>query len=445
MMGADVDEVYYVLPPKGLMVNRRLQTGSAASEIIMSFNHGRTWVTTAEESWGMDINGFEVANDTPTISTVYWDRNPSPRLVRRSTEYWNEQQRRWEVGRYRGECWYLGALVDSADSWYGWRSAGFYRTKAGDSACVRIVRVAGDLTEPNKPADSLLPVMKARVAGMFYDLAGNVHPNGSDVVIPTDEGRPVSRIDRLYVCGGVELVIGGRQLDAIWLEDSGSSNAILTYTRTANKMLATVEVNAIDTSLPMHFSFIVEDPVLGQQRFVDSVIPNGVIPKLKVLISNDDGTAYRILCDYPDGPYVWYKDGTPMQKQGAYRGNLIGDSAIQRPKPGRYKVKGRNNNGCDVFSEEVSVGITDVAVAGADTGSGIRVVLTDNEIRIRNSDNAAEIKSVAVFDLLGNALNVNGFKAGNEFVIQTDKLKGIVALVLTDSQGNQARRIVLVQ
>ena len=438
-------EVYYVLPPNGLMVLRMLQTGSASSEIIMSFNHGRTFVTTATESGTMDINGFEVANDTPTISTAYFAGFPLPRFVGYSTEYWNEQQRKWEEGRYRGECWYLGAMLDSNDAWYGWSPYGFYRTKAGDSACVRIVWATYDSTKPKKRADTLLPVMKATVEGMFYDLDGNVHPNGSDIVVSTNDSRPISRIDRLYYCNGIEYVIGGRNLDALWLEPSRSQNAILTYTITPNKRLATIEVNAIDTALPMYFSLLVEDSQLGQQRFVDSLIPNGVIPKLKVLISNDDGTAYRILCDYPDGPYVWYKDGIPWQIPGYYIGTVYSDSVIKWPMPGRYKVKGRNNNGCDVFSEEVSIGITDVAADDKEAGNHIQVVVTDNEIRIRNSDGATETISVAVFDLLGNALNVDVFKAGNEFVIQTDTLKGIVAVVLTDSRGNQARRIVLVQ
>ena len=448
MLGAYTDEEYHVLPPNGLIVTTSLEVGADPTEISMSFNHGKSWVATkqAYRKWDseLDITGFAIVRDTVYAKVLLYDKFPT--RVRFYTEHWSSSEMAWQSGPYRGLCWgYRDALVDSADSWYGWTPHGFYRTKAGDSTCVRIVWVPYDSTKPYKRADTLLPVMKATVEGMFYDLDGNVHPNGSDIVVSTNDSRPISRIDRLYYCNGIEYVIGGRNLDALWLEPSRSQNAILTYTITPNKRLATIEVNAIDTALPMYFSLLVEDSQLGQQRFVDSLIPNGVIPKLKVLISNDDGTAYRILCDYPDGPYVWYKDGIPWQIPGYYIGTVYSDSVIKWPMPGRYKVKGRNNNGCDVFSEEVSIGITDVAADDKEAGNHIQVVVTDNEIRIRNSDDAPETISVAVFDLLGNALNVDVVKAGNEFVIQTDTLKGIVALVLSDSFGNQARRIVLVQ
>lgn len=443
MMGAFTREAFYVVPPRGLIVTRRIEAGTDPSEIYMSFNHGKTWVTSKQEytnyDSGLDITGLAIVRDTVFVGLSFYERFPT--RVRFYTEHWSNDDMNWQPGQYRGRCWHFEALVDSADAWYGWYESGFYRTNPGDSSCVRIVR-ASDSTKLKKPADSLLPLMKATVEGMFYDLAGNVHPNGSDIVIPTESGRPISRIDRIYVCGGVEFVIGGRQLEAIWLEDSRSTNAILTYTRTSNKMLATVEVNAIDTSQPMSFSFLVEDAKLGQQRFVDSVLP--ITRKPEVRLWDKNGVPYKMTCSYQDGPYLWYKDGVPWQIPGAYVGTAYADSVIEMPLPGRYMVKGRNNNGCDVFSQEVSVGITDVFENSTSPVDAFQVISQGNEIRIRGTRESEKV-AISAYDILGNALNLSMVRSGSEYVLSTDELSGIIALVLIDSMGNQARRIVLVQ
>ncbi|MBI2793812.1 MAG: hypothetical protein HYX66_04075 [Ignavibacteria bacterium] len=443
IMGAFTRENYYVLPPNGLMVTTMIEAGTDPSEIQMSLNHGKTWFVARREysnyDSSLDITGLAIVRDTVVAGQFLYKWRPG--RARFYTEYWNSGELKWQKGLYRGECWTFDAMVDSADSWYGWEEDGFYRLKSGDSTCVRIVR-ASDSTRPLKPADSLLPLMKAMVEGMFYDLAGNVHPNGSDVVISTGDSRPISRIDRMYVCGGVEFVIGGRQLEAIWLEDATTSNAALTYTTTQNNMLATVEVNAVDSSLPMRFSFIVQDPILGQQRFVDSVIPISGTPDVRLWDDND--IPYKITCSYKDGPYMWYKDGIPWQLPGAYVGTVYGDSVIQMPKPGRYMVKGRNNNGCDVFSQVVSVGITDVFSDGVADGDAFQVITKGNEIRIRGN-RESEAVSILAYDLLGNAVSLKMSRMGFENVISTVELSGIIALVLTDSSGNQERRIVLVQ
>ncbi|MBK7032458.1 MAG: hypothetical protein IPH49_04155 [Ignavibacteria bacterium] len=59
-------------------------------------------------------------------------------------------------------------------------------------------------------SDSTMLFGYTGVYGFFYDLDGNVHAHGLPYLFPTDKPRPVSRLDRLYTCNGVQYVVGGR-------------------------------------------------------------------------------------------------------------------------------------------------------------------------------------------------------------------------------------------
>jgi len=70
-------------------------------------------------------------------------------------------------------------------------------------------------------------------------------------MFPPDKPRPVSLLDRLYTCNGVQNVVGGRSITSVSLNAAQSINVVLTHTITPNKRLVTID--------------IVDDSTLGKQ------------------------------------------------------------------------------------------------------------------------------------------------------------------------------------
>ncbi|HLP29014.1 MAG TPA: sialidase family protein [Candidatus Didemnitutus sp.] len=420
---------YYVLPPDGLLVTHTVGSGSSPGSIQMSFNHGRSWSQTLKgydrgtfrkEDSTSTLTGCVVIRDTVAVDDRFgyypnggliWE--PHPR-----TMYFHSGSQTWRAGRFlHGLSVY--EVMDSTECWHDG-----YRMLALDDSIPR--SVSRDIPADSiPPAGDTLVYSRGRLYGLFYDLDGNIHPLGTEVYIPRRAPRPVSRLDRLYTCTGVEYVVGGHHLDAVMLDASRSINAKLSYTITPNKRLSTIVVEAVDTTLPMHFTMMVDDSVVGRQWFSDSVMT-----ATKPVVAM--GRYYQdtiLKCEYPEGPFMWYYNDTlmPHRSWGA-----LADSVISKPKPGRYKVVAKSPFGCDVWSNEVAITTTGIEESGGSEDARYNAY-SDNDgiIHVRWTGFEPSPTSAIAFDILGRRLEADVRISENEVVMNLDDHHKMVFIMVS--------------
>jgi len=437
---AEVREGYYVVSPDGLLVTHSVQAGTSPGSIQMSFNHGRSWSQTlkgyskgtfGKEDSASTLTGAVIIHDTVVVNDNF-GYYPDGGLIyepHHRTKYWMNHERIWRVGRYLPYFGIVG-VMDSTECWY----EGFTALALGDTLPRQVSR--------DIPPDSIPPVgdsvvyTRGRLYGLFYDLDGNVHIHGSDVFIPRRAPRPVSRLDRLYTCTGVEYVVGGHHLDTVILDPSRSMNAKLSYTTTPNKRLSTIVVEAVDTTRPMHFTMMVDDSVVGRQWFSDSVM---TVTKPVVAL----GRFYLdtiLTCTYPDGPFMWYYNDTLMPHR------IVGanaDSVIFKPKPGKYKVMAKSPFGCDVWSNEVVVTTTGIEEDTSDEGGTYFAYPdSDGSIHVRWTGFGPSPSSVTAFDILGRRLEADVRISANEVVVDFEDHQKMVFIMISTGKAVQVLRVL---
>lgn len=408
LSGADIREGYYVLAPDGLLVTHLVQAGTSPGSIQMSFNHGRSWVETLRgyDRYGHDlgwrdststITGAVVIRDTVAVNDrfgFYPDGGlryePRPRTL-----YWQADQRTWNVGRFL-HSFGTNGIMDSTECFY----TGAFATLAlyPEDNVRKIVSREIPVDSIPKDGDTMV-YTRGRLYDHFYDLEGNIHPHGSGVYVPRRALRPVSRLDRLYTCTGVEYVVGGQYLDTVMLDTSRSDNAKLTYTMTPNRRMATVVIEARDTVQPLRFTMIVDDSLVGRQWFTDSVLTTTVRP----VIADTQRLTYRYLtCTYAEGPFMWYYNDTLMPHPKWI--GMYGDSLVMNPRPGRYKAVGKSRYGCDVFSNEVVITTTHTNENVLREQFSAQTE-TDGTIVLRWTDQNMVPASIHAYDVLGRRLD----------------------------------------
>lgn len=439
---SELREGYYVLPPDGLLVTHTVGSGSSPGSIQMSFNHGRSWAQTlkgysrgtfGKEDSMSTLTGAVIIRDTVAVDDWFGyypggghNYEPQPR-----TKYWQAGNRTWRVGRFLHGFGIYG-VMDSTECWHD----GYTALALGDTIPRSVSRdIPSDSIPP--PGDTLV-YTRGRLYGLFYDLDGNVHPLGTEVYIPGRAPRPVSRLDRLYTCTGVEYVVGGHHLDTVMLDPSRSENARLSYTITPNKRLSTIVVEAIDSTRPMRFTMTVDDSVVGRQWFSDSVMT--VINKPVVAL----GRFYLdtiLTCTYPEGPFMWYFNDTLMPHRTTF--GMNGDSLIYKPKPGRYKVVARSPFGCDVESNEVTVVATGMDERdGGDDARYLAYPSDDGSIHVRWTGYTLPPSSIAVFDILGRRLDADVRVAGDEATVRYGDQQRLVFVMVSSGRTTKVLRVM---
>jgi len=401
LFNSNGNDGFYVLPPDGLIASHFVGSGNLPGEISMSFNHGRSWSVTLrghdryQDSVSMLYGAINIRDTVFADDDFGYYPDGSWLYVPKSrTKYWNRATRTWELHKHLGG-FVRTALMDSSENFYTDYINWIYLKPSSDTVNHLVSVMIPPDSIPNSH-DSLLYTYYREI-GLIYDLDGAIHPCGSDIYFPIRALRPISKLDRLYTCTGVDYVIGGHVLDSVMLVKERSSNAALTYTTTPNKRLAMVSVTAIDSTMPMKFTIVVTDSVVRNQFFTDSVLPNASLPVIS--ITNRFGR--QLECNWPDGPFMWMRNGEPLPKPSLGMNN---DSVVADPKPGTYYVVGRNPFGCDVRSNELKIVDTDVNDDGTESDANYATFIdADGNIQIR-WNHADSPTSIQVFDLLGREI-----------------------------------------
>ncbi|MCC6330854.1 MAG: sialidase family protein [Candidatus Kapaibacterium sp.] len=440
---SDLREGYYVLPTDGLLVTHTVGSGSSPGSIQMSFNHGRSWSQTlkgydqgtfGKEDSMSTLTGCVIIRDTVAVDDrfgYYPDGGHNYQPIPR-TMYWHRKEHVWTSGRFL-QSFGINGIMDSTECWF---TGAFATLALGPEDTVQRA-VSRDI-----PVDSIPPegdtmiYTRGRLYDHFYDLDGNIHPHGSNVYVPRRAPRPVSRLDRLYTCTGVEYVVGGHHLDTVILDPSRSVNARLSYTITPNKRLSTIVIEAVDTTRPMHFTMMVDDSITGRQWFSDSVM---TVTKPVVAL----GRFYLdtiLTCTYPEGPFMWYYNDTLMPHR------IVGanaDSVIFKPKPGKYKVMAKSPFGCDVWSNEVSITTTAIEESG-DSENGRYSAYPDNDgnIHVRWTGFGPTPSSITVFDILGRRLEADVRISGNEAVVDCEDHQKMVLIMISTGKAVHVLRVL---
>jgi len=425
----------YVLPPLGLIVAHSQGAGDLGAPVMISYDHGRTFSTIAQEHreglyrWGYSAIG--VVRDTLVL--LEDEMHPDyPRDLHR-TLYWQAEQRSWKEGPYLGVCGIKDGVMDSTGYWYTWTGTGVSVLRPSDSVCTELTGLRSDSTASS---DTSMFYDNVSSIGVYYDLNGSIHPYGSLIALPIHTPRPVSRIDRLYICSGIEYVVGGQNLDTIYLDMNATSNAALTYTITPNRRLSTIMLTAVDTTQPMYCSIVVMDSVTGLQRFQDSVQPIRYLPLVSEKQGGPPGT---LSVDWSDGPIMWLCDGKPILD----RDNLFdGGGSIVAAKTGLYSVRGKTTYGCDVYSNEVfftSTGTTDVL---QDSNGYMMYVDLDRQVHVRWSESHPKPVAIKVYDMLGRLISSECNFDANRIMISGDTYPAISFIVIETSTRSIALGVV---
>lgn len=416
---------FYVLPPDGLIVSHDVGARHGPPVISMSFNHGRSYVHTLEgdeDSYdtNRDLFGIFVAHNTLGVRE-YLTLDRGPWTVR--TLYWSQVSRSWVPGRYIDVDW--DNIVDSAGYWYGTQN-GVEIQGPSDTIGRKVVEWL-TLGSP-LPTDTTVQYGYESMQGIYYDLDGAVHPHNSLIRLPIQKPRPVSIVDRLYTCSGIEYVLGGHRIDSVWIDNTRTFNAKLTYVTTINRRLSTVLVTAINPAIRMHFSILIDDRVTGLQRFSDAVPTVESRPRIALNTSN---TKALLECTWPDGPYMWLHNGEPVPKLHWLAMN--GDSVLRDLKPGVYKVVGRTQFGCEVFSNEVAITGTDVANEATPAGASYAVRFDDMGLLRVTWSGVDTPQTILVYDVLGRLLEADVTLGMNDATVRLHERVNIAFVVITNS------------
>lgn len=421
MRGEEARYQFYVLPPHGHILIPRFDNPSAAAGYIqLSTDHGRSWSVSLQGRYGdgagnanlSEYWNYGIVNDTMAVSHDYYDDKGN--FASGRTLYYHSSTQQWKTGRWIESLSAIGVL--DSTQWY----VGPYTSQDLSGPVDTTYRPYSTVRHPyavdrygNKSESLDFPGK----IGNFYDLDGNVHPQVSDYYFPARARRPVSRLDKIYTCTGVEYVVGGRQLQKVGADGQRSSNARVSTVYTPNRRMATITVTAIDSTKPMHIRLTVDDAVLGRQWFTDSVPVRQQAPVIEAGRQTNGTTT--LTARYPEGPFMWFRDGTHITYPGWPEPEAIGDSMLINPEPGRYYVMGRSAFGCDVYSNEIEIVATSVSDNNNDndndvhTGSQttptpdiISTTTADGSVELVWRHGSPEVTSVEAYDVLGRQLQV---------------------------------------
>lgn len=470
MQGEEAEYEFYVLPPHGHILIPRLEPwkGWSADQkyIQLSTDHGRSWSVTLR---GRNADGagnanlsqywdYDIIDDTMAVSHSYY--NDKGEFASNRTLYYHSSTQQWKTGRWI-ESIDAGGVLDSTH-WY----FGPYTSQDLSGPVDTTYRPYSTIRHPyavdrygNKSESLDFPGK----IGSFYDLDGNVHPQVSDYYFPARARRPVSRLDKIYTCTGVEYVVGGRQLQKVGADGQRSSNARVSAVYTPNRRMATITVTAIDSTKPMHIRLTVDDAVLGRQWFTDSVPVRQLAPVIEAGRQNNGTTT--LTARYPEGPFMWFRNGKHIPYPGWTEPEAIGDSMLINPEPGRYYVMGRSAFGCDVYSNEIEIVATSVSDdadsdndvhAGSETSSTssaasagapdiISTTTADGSVELVWRHGSPEVTSVEAYDVLGRQLQVQMSINRNSAYLTINDPSRLVLLVITrNTTRNTTQQVITV-
>jgi hypothetical protein len=456
MQGSNPEYNFHVLPPHGHILIPRLEgwRGSAELRIMqLSTDHGRSWSVTLQCRDGDGAGNanlsvywdYDVIDDTMAVSHSYYDDKGE--FVSNRTLYYHSSTQQWKTGRWI-ESIDAGGVLDSTRWYFGRYSSQDlsgpvdttyrpYSTIRHPYAVDRYGNKSDTLNFPGK-------------IGSFYDLDGNVHPQVSDYYFPARARRPVSRLDKIYTCTGVEYVVGGRQLQKVGVDGQRSSNARVSTIYTPNRRMATITVTAIDSTQPVRVRLTVDDAVLGRQWFTDSVPVRQQAPVIEAGRQKNGTTT--LTARYPEGPFMWFRDGKHIPYPGWTEPEAIGDSMLINPEPGRYYVMGRSAFGCDVYSNEIEIVATSVSDndvhAGSETSAAstaasagapdiISTTSADGSVELIWRHGSPDVTSVEAYDVLGRQLPLQLSVNRNSAYLTINDPSRLVLLVITRNTTQQ--------
>ncbi|NQW29924.1 MAG: exo-alpha-sialidase [Ignavibacteria bacterium] len=369
--------------------------------ITMVMDHGRRWRNVArmnkEPEGFTGVNGVSLMRDTLFLSYVW---KPGDGRLDYVTAYWNSQTESWSpYPRYLDV--FLGSIMDSTGAIFVRSATGVQRQRATETHGLYV------LSPP--PPKNAQPTDSARapefrnitndyVEGIFMDLDGRIHVYNDSATIPPSMPRPISIIDKLYTCNGVQYVISGKAL--LWAspDPSRSENAYLHATISPNRRVSYVNIEVVDSTKPMRVTFSVGDAVFPTMWITDSIIPRHLLPVISPTVNFQNRPILK--CTWPYGPFLWYFNDQPYIRPQAYEGPYC-DSVVPIAGPGSYKTRGRNKYGCDVWSEEYIIPATSIT---AITSSNMPVHAwfdSDWLLHVQWDSYNTEQPYIRVFDALG--------------------------------------------
>jgi hypothetical protein len=194
-------------------------------------------------------------------------------------------------------------------------------------------------------------------ATAFYDLDGNLHSNSRNSFQHADHVRPVSILDKLHTCGGMQFLIGGGAINGVTIAEQFTKNATITWTITPNKRMVFIDIKAVDTSKAVYVCFTVGDSLRPGMTYCDSTnipTPAPTIKVGKIVNTQLFGDMYRIhVAPYQGWVNIDYVGRPPYWFTNASFSNLW-------QPPVDVFVRARDRNGCIRCSDTVSLSVVSV-------------------------------------------------------------------------------------
>ncbi len=194
-------------------------------------------------------------------------------------------------------------------------------------------------------------------ATVFYDLDGNLHSNSRNSFQHADHVRPVSMLDRLHTCGGMQFLVGGKAINGVTIAEQFTKNANITWTVTPNRRMVFIDVKAIDSTKALYVCFTVGDSLIPGMTYCDSSNFPTPVPTFRVgpqYRHVNVGLVHDVYLDPYDGwAALDYVGRASHERTAAYKQRLVG------PRLDIF-VRARDRNGCIRCSDTVSLRVVSV-------------------------------------------------------------------------------------
>jgi len=336
-----LDSIYYAVID-GFRFNRLKFTYLHKDSLVLILQRA-SWSDLKDE-------GFQYA-------AVYADQHRT-RFRLDSSRIWSY----WIQNLYRSSCSSeaFGYLLDVMyDSLGRAQFAGFTRYAHDRDSCRRwTYRFAdGTLDTTVFPDTTVRKRPWETPATAFYDLDGNLHSNSRNSFQHADHVRPVSILDKLHTCGGMQFLIGGGAINGVTIAEQFTRNATITWTVTPNKRMVFIDVKAVDTSKAVYVCFTVGDSLRTGMTYCDSTNIPTPAPTFKVgKIVNTQlfGDMYQIHV----APYQGWVNQDYVGRPPYWFTNASFSNLWQPPRD--VFVRARDRNGCIRCSDTVSLRVVSV-------------------------------------------------------------------------------------
>ncbi len=191
----------------------------------------------------------------------------------------------------------------------------------------------------------------------FYDLDGNLHTNSRASFRHADHIRPVSMLDRLHTCGGMQFLFGGKAIRGVEVVEQFTKNANVAWSVSANRRVVFIDVKAIDSTLPVRVCFTVSDSLRPGMTHCDSTNLPTTRPRIDSVLYLGSGTwgnSFLLRSELYDGWMSWDRVGRNPKEgtSGSPRSIFYGE--------GDVFVRSRDRNGCIRCSDTVSLRVVSV-------------------------------------------------------------------------------------